>query len=444
MMRLLKQLMIIFSIVVMLDGVEEICYASSYSTTDKILENSTYELLTEDDVEGLTKEELQTAINEIYAVYGRKFTDPAVQNYFNSKSWYYGYIEPDQFDPSVFGDIERKNIDFLSAYMNNMAASESKKNSQNNMTKNTSNQTQNKLYRENIRNKDSLLEYIKNHNIDLGDSVQKLKKIEGKIEGNAVPVNLKLNSKFFGKKYYSLTNDTTDIGYVGDLKDNKPDGLGFIVEYESDLSTSELVYRIRYMGEFREGRYDGSGILYYTEELSDSEKTLINNSEYPQKIVDNISNPIKYIGEFKNGKPDGQGVSFENYCMIEFLLECIDPVNNIIDLSDYYELNTEYAGDREIENIIDNFSNVTINVGEFKDGQADGKIKTYNYGYLLYDGEMKRGSLDGKGKVYYEKSNQIAYEGELMDGMRHGQGTAYDESGNVQYSGKWDHDDYES
>ena len=37
-----------------------------------------------------------------------------LQNYFNSKSWYYGTIEPENFDVSLLTDVEKKNAEFLS------------------------------------------------------------------------------------------------------------------------------------------------------------------------------------------------------------------------------------------------------------------------------------------------------------------------------------------
>ena len=42
------------------------------------------------------------ARNEIYARHGRKFNDSELQAYFNSKSWYKGTVNPEDFSTSVF------------------------------------------------------------------------------------------------------------------------------------------------------------------------------------------------------------------------------------------------------------------------------------------------------------------------------------------------------
>lgn len=63
----------------------------------------------------LTEEELRIARNEIYARHGRKFNDSALQAHFDACSWYKGTIEPDAFDENVLNDIEKFNIDSISA-----------------------------------------------------------------------------------------------------------------------------------------------------------------------------------------------------------------------------------------------------------------------------------------------------------------------------------------
>ena len=86
---------------------------------DYILPESSTSYLTEEDISGLSADQLQMAINEIYARHHRKFVLPEVQEYFNSKSWYEGYISPDDFDVSVMNTYEGANIDLLVKCMNN-------------------------------------------------------------------------------------------------------------------------------------------------------------------------------------------------------------------------------------------------------------------------------------------------------------------------------------
>lgn len=72
--------------------------------------------LTESDVEGLTDWELMMAINEIYARHGRLFKDKTIQAYFDKLSWYNGYVDPDDFDVSVFNAYEKANVEFIRAH----------------------------------------------------------------------------------------------------------------------------------------------------------------------------------------------------------------------------------------------------------------------------------------------------------------------------------------
>lgn len=80
-----------------------------------VLWNSSSQLLDASALHSLSSEELKLARNEIYARHGRLFSDPGLQAYFSSKSWYHGTIDPRDFDSSVFSDIEKRNIDLIVA-----------------------------------------------------------------------------------------------------------------------------------------------------------------------------------------------------------------------------------------------------------------------------------------------------------------------------------------
>ena len=69
--------------------------------------------LTDEEISSVSRAERDLAVNEIYARHGRMFKDSQIMDYFNKKSWYSGTIIPEQFDESVFNDIERYNIDKL-------------------------------------------------------------------------------------------------------------------------------------------------------------------------------------------------------------------------------------------------------------------------------------------------------------------------------------------
>ncbi|MCI6868505.1 MAG: YARHG domain-containing protein [Lachnospiraceae bacterium] len=78
---------------------------------------SSQRTLTDADVAGMSYDDMQMAINEIYARHGRKFADPNIQAYFNSQSWYQGFVEPSEFSDSVFSSVESQNIQFLLSKM---------------------------------------------------------------------------------------------------------------------------------------------------------------------------------------------------------------------------------------------------------------------------------------------------------------------------------------
>ena len=82
-------------------------------TSGGYIPESSQRALTDADVAGMNYDDMQMAINEIYARHGRKFDDPNIQAYFNSQSWYQGFVEPNEFSDSVFSSIESQNIQFL-------------------------------------------------------------------------------------------------------------------------------------------------------------------------------------------------------------------------------------------------------------------------------------------------------------------------------------------
>lgn len=87
---------------------------------DFVLPESSTRLLTDADLYGLTADQCKIARNEIYARHGRRFKDAALQAYFDSKSWYTGTIEPDDFPENMLSDIEMKNRDTIVNYEKEM------------------------------------------------------------------------------------------------------------------------------------------------------------------------------------------------------------------------------------------------------------------------------------------------------------------------------------
>ena len=82
------------------------------SSQDYIFPDSNSRYLTDEDLSGYSSDQLELAKNEIYARLGRKFVTQRIADYFNSKSWYKGTVEPETFDAdtSVFNEYEVANI----------------------------------------------------------------------------------------------------------------------------------------------------------------------------------------------------------------------------------------------------------------------------------------------------------------------------------------------
>lgn len=91
-----------------------------YESSEYILEGSDQYYLDWYELEGLTAEECKIARNEIYARHGRMFNDAELQEYFNSCSWYTGYISAEDFDEDILSDIEKSNRDLIIEYESEM------------------------------------------------------------------------------------------------------------------------------------------------------------------------------------------------------------------------------------------------------------------------------------------------------------------------------------
>jgi hypothetical protein len=89
-------------------------FSDDFDTTATfIIPDSSCRYINRISIENFDAKKLELARNEIFARHGRKFNTDYIQDYFNSKAWYRGTIEPDDFDSNVFNDFEKENINFL-------------------------------------------------------------------------------------------------------------------------------------------------------------------------------------------------------------------------------------------------------------------------------------------------------------------------------------------
>ena len=82
-----------------------------YDSDSRYLETSEVASLSEDDI--------QMAINEIYARKGVNFENEPYASYFNSCEWYNPIYSQDEFDSSMFNEYEEANVNLLAFYRHN-------------------------------------------------------------------------------------------------------------------------------------------------------------------------------------------------------------------------------------------------------------------------------------------------------------------------------------
>ena len=94
-------------------GGDDEVWTDSDPSDEYIFPQSSTEYLSYEDFAGMTAEQIQMAINEVYARHGRKFVMTEVQEYFDSLSWYEGTVEANSFDISVMNQYEGANINLM-------------------------------------------------------------------------------------------------------------------------------------------------------------------------------------------------------------------------------------------------------------------------------------------------------------------------------------------
>jgi len=93
-----------------------IANSSTNTSNDYILPYSNSQLLTDDDLRYLTATELRLSRNEIFARYGRQFSDKQLAAYFESKTWYRALNKlPLGVDP-ILTTLETDNVNKIKTY----------------------------------------------------------------------------------------------------------------------------------------------------------------------------------------------------------------------------------------------------------------------------------------------------------------------------------------
>jgi serine/threonine-protein kinase len=72
--------------------------------------------VTDADLDGKSGFELDIMRNTIFAVYGRRFETPGLQDYFNQQSWYTPQYSPKEFPANSLSKLEQQNVDYIAKY----------------------------------------------------------------------------------------------------------------------------------------------------------------------------------------------------------------------------------------------------------------------------------------------------------------------------------------
>ncbi len=88
---------------------------ASEEEDDYVLPNAGTHYYTKDELSSYTDYQLYLARNEVYARWGRGFSNADLQNYFDSQSWYTKEYSPEDFDalPDPLNDCAKKNVDLI-------------------------------------------------------------------------------------------------------------------------------------------------------------------------------------------------------------------------------------------------------------------------------------------------------------------------------------------
>ena len=302
--------------------------------------------------------------------------------------------------------------------------------------------------------------------------------------------NYKRNGK--GKEYFSGTNL---LLYEGEYLDGKKNGKGKEYIYFGGLS-------LRFEGEFLNGKRNGKGKVYFNNtsvlyiegeylngafrnakfyagdnilceikngkgkmrniDLNEKNELIFMEIEYlngelnGKGKVYNIYGLLIFEGEYLNNKRNGKGKEYNEVGELLFEGEYLE--GHRLNGKEYREGKLEFEGEylfdkkfngkgfdengnKKYELINGNgtaliyYYDSSRYEGEIKNGNINGKGKAFNKnGELVYDGDYLNGKFNGQGKIYI--NNKLFYEGKLLNGKANGQGKLYSK-GNLVFEGEF-------
>ncbi len=265
--------------------------------------------------------------------------------------------------------------------------------------------------------------------------------------------------------------DYIDFVYYGGTKNNKPHGLGKIIDkngivlFKGNYTNNTwdgfgaLYYSdgtLQYVGDFKDNNYNGKGISYYKNGSIFIDGTFENGKANGFCKIYCEDGSLGYEGECKNDLPFGRGTHF--YVNGNKMYEGFFDENGLLDGegTEYYENgNIRYRGtfsDGVYHGSGTIYSESGKRIGTYKYNKGkqgerliefaleeDGKTaKQYQFGDFIYIGEVNENEIpDGYGMYYYKTLDYLWYLGDCVNGTIEGYGKNFYENGVLFYEGDW-------
>ena len=202
--------------------------------------------------------------------------------------------------------------------------------------------------------------------------------------------------------------------YCGGMKENKPNGNGALFAYSARNGLS-----LQHVGKFKDGKIEGKGISF---------------------TYDGLVHYLAHAGNYEKNMATGKMTTYYNN-------DC-QAVGNffLYKFGDYIDEMSEKWSEDELVRQIDLLLPqkrvlkliVTVNLYESPSTTVDFNQRVL-IPHIKYEGEMKKGSIEGKGKLY-ASNGWLAYDGEWKKDKYNGKGILYNQDGTIRKKGTFDNE----
>lgn len=300
------------------------------------------------------------------------------------------------------------------------------------------------------------------HSQDMEDYTGKVRLVGDLEADNVIFVGTLAEGRFNGQG--TLYDPEGNLKYEGEFSQGLYQGSGLLYQsgellYQGGFSgglyegNGTLYYpdgNIRYRGSFSQGLYEGVGALFYENGVTFYEGEFFQGKKSGSGKMYKENGELLYDGAFSQDRYEGEGTLYDNgqtVCQGCFHLGVL-----VSGTAVYYDMmgNLLYQG--SISNgLYDGqgklFSEgILIYEGGFSEGNYQGSGRKYQVatGKLLYDGMFEQGEYSGEGRLYDEDTGGLLYEGSFYQSLYDGEGKLYDpECGYLIYEGSFRESQYD-